>query len=270
MAKKKTIKRKTAKKKTAAKRSGAKSSTSPSESGKAADKPKKTAKTKAKKSTAAKQPKRQKANTASQPNFPVVGIGASAGGLEALQEFVEHLPTDTGMAFIVVTHQHPGHTSLLPELLGRKANVPVVEATDGVQLQPNHLYVSPPGESLALLDGTLHLTHFDAQHAPRLPIDFFFRSLADDMHERAVCIVLSGTGTDGTIGLQTVKAASGLAVVQQPQTAKYAGMPSSAVGTGLADYVLPPAEMPQQLVAYAQGPYCLDDGSKALAFRRNL
>ena len=182
-------------------------------------------------------------------------MGASAGGLDALQEFVEQLPADTGMALIVVTHQHPGHTSLLPELLGRKTKVTVVEAADATKIEPNHIYVSPPGEYLALRGGTLQLTHFEAKNAPQLPIDHFFRSLADDQQERAVCIVLSGTGTDGTIGLKAVKAESGMVMVQKPQTAKYAGMPSSAIGTGLADYVLPPSEMPQQLVAYAQGPY---------------
>lgn len=187
--------------------------------------------------------------------FPVVGIGASAGGLEALEELFDNMPANTGMAFVVVTHQHPGHTSLLPELLAKETEMPVAEAADGTRLQPNHVYVGPPGGHLAILNGTLHRMEANAESAPRLPIDYFFRSLAEDQKERAVCIVLSGTGTDGTLGLKAIKGEAGMAMVQQSQSAKYAGMPSSAEGTGLADYVLPPARMPQQLVAYANGPY---------------
>ncbi len=187
--------------------------------------------------------------------FPIVGIGASAGGLEALEGFFESMPADTGMAFVVVTHQHPEHTSLLPDLLGRETEMPVVQAADGTQLQPNHVYVSPPGENLAILGGTLHMMEVDAAKSPRRPIDHFFRSLAGDLHQRAIGIVLSGTGTDGSLGLRAIKAEGGMAMVQQPQSAKFAGMPSSAVATGLADYVLPPDAMPDQLVAYTQGPY---------------
>ncbi len=192
---------------------------------------------------------------AAKPSMPVVGIGASAGGLEALEELFEHMPAETGMAFVVVTHQHPGHTSLLPELLGKETEMPVVEAADGTKLQPNHVYVGPPGGHLAILGGTLHRMEADAKTAPRLPIDYFFRSLAEDQKERAICIVLSGTGTDGTLGLKAIKGDSGMAMVQQPQSAKYAGMPSSAIATGLADYVLPPTAMPNRLIAYAKGPY---------------
>ncbi len=190
--------------------------------------------------------------------FPVVGIGASAGGLEALVELLDNMPADTGMAFVVVTHQHPGHTSLLPELLGKDTEMPVVAATDGTTLEPNHVYVASPGGHLAILNGTLHRMETENREAPRLPIDYFFRSLAEDQRERAICIVLSGTGTDGTLGLKAIKGESGMAMVQEPQSAKYAGMPSSAAGTGLADYVLPAAAMPNQLVAYASGPYLTD------------
>ncbi len=189
------------------------------------------------------------------PGFPIVGIGASAGGLEALEELLDNMPVDTGMAFVVVTHQHPGHQSLLPELLSKETEMPVVEAVDGTKLEPNHVYVGPPGGNLAILNGTVHRMEIEKHEAPRLPIDYFFRSLAEDQKERAICIVLSGTGTDGTIGVKAVKGESGMAMVQQPQSAKYAGMPSSAIATGLADYVLPPAAMPKQLIAYAKGPY---------------
>lgn len=187
--------------------------------------------------------------------FPIVGIGASAGGLEALEELLDHLPANTGMGFVIVTHQHPGHTSLLPQLLGKDTEMEVVEASDGTKVKPNHIYIGPPGGQLAIMNGTLFRLETDKKQAPHLPIDSFFRSLAEDQKERAICIVLSGTGTDGTLGLKAIKGESGMAMVQQPQSAKYAGMPSSASGTGLADYVLPPAAMPKQLVAYANGPY---------------
>src|SRR5262245_3061718 len=189
------------------------------------------------------------------PGFPVVGIGASAGGLEALEELFSQMPVDTGMAFVVVTHQHPGHTSMLPELLRRGTAIPVVEAADGKTLAQNHIYVGPPGGHLSILSGRLHLMDTGTQQAPRLPIDYFLRALATDQKEHAICIVLSGTGTDGTVGMKAIKAESGMAMVQQPLSAKYSGMPSSAIATGLADYILPPAEMAQQLIAYAKGPY---------------
>jgi two-component system CheB/CheR fusion protein len=150
----------------------------------------------------------------------VVGIGASADGLEALEELLDHLAPDTGMSFVVVTHQHPGHVSLLPELLGRDTAMPVAEATGGTRLQPNHIYVCPPGGHLAILDCTLHKMEADDASAPKRPIDYFFRSLAADQKERAVCIVLSGTGTDGTLGLQAIKGEAGMAMVQQPHSAR--------------------------------------------------
>jgi two-component system, chemotaxis family, CheB/CheR fusion protein len=196
--------------------------------------------------------------------FPVVGIGASAGGLEALETLLDHMPADTGMAFVAVTHQHPGHTSLLPELLARDTEMPVIEAADGVKIKPNHVYVSPPGGDLAILNGTLHRMETDDQEKPHLPIDYFFRSLAQDLKERAICIVLSGNGTDGTIGLKAVKGEVGMAMVQKPQSARYPGMPASAIATGLADFVLTPAEMPEQLVAYIGGPYLVPSGIRAV------
>ncbi len=193
-------------------------------------------------------------------HFPIVGIGASAGGLEAIDELLDHLPSDTGMAFIVVTHQHPQHTSLLPELLARETRMPVLKATDGTEVQPNHVYVGTPGAHLVIHDGALRRVK-DETATIRLPIDSFFRSLAADQKEHAICIVLSGTGSDGTEGLKAIKAAAGMAMVQQSHSAKFAGMPSSAEATGLADYVLTPAEMPAQLVAYARGPYLSGAGA---------
>src|SRR5262245_42497806 len=185
--------------------------------------------------------------------FPVVGVGSSAGGLEALEELFRDMPNNTGMAFVVVSHLHPGHTSMLPELLGKATKLPVVEASDGVEVRPDHVYVGPPGGHLAILNGSLH--RMETSKQVHLPIDYFLRSLATDQKEKAVCIILSGTGTDGTLGLRAIKAELGMSVVQQVDSAKYAGMPSSAIGTGLADFVLPPADMPKQLIAYAKGPY---------------
>ena len=187
--------------------------------------------------------------------FPIVGIGASAGGLEALEELLEHMPDDTGMAFVVVTHQHPGHTSLLPELLGRSTKLAVDAARDDLKVEPNHVYVGPPGGHLAIYNGTLQRMETGKWEAPKLPIDYFFRSLAEDQHERAIGIILSGTGTDGTIGLKAIKGESGMIMVEEPESAQYSGMPASAIATGMADYVLPPAAMPKQLIAYANGPY---------------
>ncbi|MCY2967371.1 MAG: chemotaxis protein CheR, partial [Planctomycetota bacterium] len=188
-------------------------------------------------------------------NFPVVGIGASAGGLEALQALFGAMPVDTGMAFVVMTHQHPGHTSLLPELLSRSTKVPVVEATDGIQLVPNQIFVATPGAQLAVLNGVLHRMESSTSESPKLPIDYFFQSLAADLRERAIGIILSGTGGDGSIGLRAIKEESGMVMVEEPRSAKYAGMPASAIATGLADYVLAPESMPPKLLSYIRGPF---------------
>lgn len=181
----------------------------------------------------------------------VVGMGSSAGGLETLEEFFNNLPNDTGMAFVVVSHQHPGHVSLLPDLLGKYATIPVVEATDGIELKPDHVYVSPPGAYLGVMNRRLQMMEGPPHEMPPLPIDFFFRALAGDLKEKAICIVLSGTGTDGTLGLKTIKGEAGMAIAQEVQSARFAGMPSSAIATGMTDYILPPAAMPPQLLAYA-------------------
>lgn len=184
--------------------------------------------------------------------FPVVGVGASAGGLEALETLFENLPERTGMAFVVVTHQHPGHTSMLASLLARKTSLPVVEVGDWMKLEPDHVYVDLPGGQLGIRSGRLRRVDAGSSDPPHLPIDYFFKALAEDQKERSICIVLSGTGADGTLGLKAIKGESGMAMVQQAASAKYSGMPESAQATGLADFVLPPAEMPKQLLAYAK------------------
>jgi two-component system CheB/CheR fusion protein len=183
------------------------------------------------------------------PPFSIVGIGASAGGLEALEELFHPMPLDTGLAFVVVTHQHPGHISMLAELLGRITRLSVVEAADGMKVKPNHIYTSPPGGYLAILGGTLHRMETGQAAAPHLPIDYFFRSLAEDQKDRAIAVILSGTGTDGTAGLQAIKNESGIVMAQEAASAKFAGMPESAIASGLVDHVLPPAGIVRQLVA---------------------
>jgi len=185
----------------------------------------------------------------------VVGIGASAGGLEALEELFRHMPPDTGMAFIVVTHLHPGHKSLLPELLAKVTELPVVAAETGMRVRANHVYIGPPGGQLSIQAGRLQRLEKDPDHAPRMPVNYFLRCLALDQRERAVCIILSGTGSDGTLGLQEIKAQAGMVMAEDPESAKYAGMPASAIATGLVDFVMPPAAMPAQLVQYVRAPY---------------
>ena len=180
----------------------------------------------------------------------IVGVGASAGGLEALQELLDNMPVDLGVALVVVTHQHPSHVSLLPELLAKHTAMPVSELAEGIVLAPNHVYVGPPGGYLALLHGTIHRMETGSEQSPRLPIDYFFRSLADDQKERAIGIVLSGTGADGTLGVKAIKDESGMVMVQLPDSAKYPGMPNSAIATGLADHVLAPAAMPTELARH--------------------
>ena len=190
------------------------------------------------------------AMTSVPPAFPMVGIGASAGGLEALEALFKAMPADTGCAFVVVVHLDPTHVSLLPELLQKHTKLFVEQVKDGTPVQPNHIYVIPPNKALTILHGTLHLLDLVQPRGANLPIDSFFRSLAADQQRHAVCIILSGTGTDGTLGLKAIKGEVGMVMVQDPASAKYDGMPRSAMGTGLADYVLPPAEMPAQLIKY--------------------
>jgi two-component system CheB/CheR fusion protein len=165
------------------------------------------------------------------------------------------MPADSGMAFVVVTHQPPHRTSLLPDILGKSTRMRVIEAATGMPVEPNVVYIAPPDGHLSIRHATLQQLEATAAENARLPIDAFFRALAADQQEKAIGVVLSGTGTDGTLGLQVIKGASGMVMVQEPQSARYDGMPRSAIATGLVDYVLPPSAMPERLLAYAQGPY---------------
>jgi len=189
---------------------------------------------------------------ASPPTFPIVGIGASAGGLAAIEAFFSGMPPDAdpGMAFALVQHLDPDHKSLLTELIQRRTRMKVSEVTDGMVVQANHAYIIPPNRDMAFLNGTLQLLEPAAPRGHRLPIDFLFRSLALDQHERAIGIVLSGTGSDGTLGVRAIKAEGGMVMVQTPASSEFDGMPQSALATGLVDFELPPAEMAAQLMAY--------------------
>jgi len=188
-----------------------------------------------------------------QPAFPIVGIGASAGGLAAFEAFFSGMPADIdpGMAFILAQHLAPDHKSILTDLIRRYTRMQVFEVEDGMQVRPNCTYIIPPNCDMAFLNGALHLLDPSAPRGQRLPIDFFFHSLSQDQQERAICIVLSGTGSDGTLGVRAIKGEGGMAMAQTPASTEFDGMPRSAIATGLVDYELPPAEMPAQLIAYA-------------------
>lgn len=185
--------------------------------------------------------------------FPIVAIGASAGGLAAFEAFFAGLPADTlpGMAFVLVQHLAPDHTSILPDLVRRFTTLPVAEAADGTRVAVDSVYVMPPGWDLTIRDGTLRLTEPVAARGHRLPIDGFFRALAADRHESAIGIVLAGTGSDGAQGVRAIKDEGGLVLVQAPGSTTFDGMPRAALATGLVDHALPPRDMPACLLAYA-------------------
>ena len=191
--------------------------------------------------------------------FPIVGIGASAGGLAAFEAFFSGMPADAdpGMAFVLVQHLAPDHKSILCELVRRYTRMKVLEVEDGMEVRPNCVYIIPPNRDMACLNGALQLLEPAAARGLRLPIDSFFRSLAQDQRERAIGIVLSGTGSDGTLGLRAIKGGGGMAMAQSPDTAAFDGMPRSAIATGLIDSILPPAAMPAQLIAYTTHAFAL-------------
>jgi two-component system CheB/CheR fusion protein len=184
--------------------------------------------------------------------FPIVGIGASAGGLAAFEAFFSGMPADIqpGMAFVLVQHLAPDHESLLADLIRRYTRMQVFQVVDGMTVQPNCAYVIPPNHDMAFINGSLQLLMPSAPRGQRLPIDFFFESLAQDQGERAIGIVLSGTGSDGTHGVRAIKDGGGMVMAQTPDSTEFDGMPRSAIATGLVDYELPPAAMPAKLMAY--------------------
>jgi two-component system CheB/CheR fusion protein len=201
--------------------------------------------------------------------FPIVGIGASAGGLEALELFFRNMPKDSGMAFVVIQHLDPNYVGMMPELLQRTTTLKVIQATDRLKVKPNCVYVIPPNKSMSLLNGALHLFDPVEKRGLRLPVDIFFRSLADDRQEKSIGIILSGMGSDGSLGLKAIKEKNGIVLVQSPASAKFNGMPSSAIEAVIADIVAPVEELPAKLIAFLKifppvktGPE-LDEKSKS-------
>ncbi len=187
-------------------------------------------------------------------NFPIIGIGCSAGGLEALQAFFRNVPPDSNMAFVVVQHLDPRHTSTLPGLIGNFSKMTVREARNRTKVKPGFIYVIPPNKELSLSHGTLYLLDPVPPIGLRLSVDFFFRSLAEDRQEQAIGVILSGMGSDGMLGLRAIKEKGGFALVQDPADAKADGMPRSAIDAGLADVIGRAAELPAMLAAFAHVP----------------
>ena len=192
--------------------------------------------------------------------FPIVGMGASAGGLEAFEQFFRKIRVDSGMGFVLVQHLDPSHASILTDILQRATTMPVVEAQDQMTVAPNSVYVIPPNRDMAIFHGALQLSVPEKPRGHRMPIDSFLRSLAEDQGEQAMGVILSGTGTDGTLGLRAIVGGGGLGLVQEPTTAKYDGMPSSAIQAGFATHVLPVDEMPAAMLA----------GVRTMAIRQEL
>ncbi|WP_417914033.1 chemotaxis protein CheB [Candidatus Electronema sp. JM] len=185
----------------------------------------------------------------------VVGIGASAGGLEALIRFFSQMPADSGMIFVVVQHLSPNCRSMMGELLASHTVMRIFAAENGMMTEPNCIYLQPPQTHLNLFNGKLLLDDFAGQRGMHLPIDYFFRSLAEDRKEKAVAVILSGTGSDGSRGLPSIREGGGLILVQEPADAGFDGMPGSAAATGLADYICPAAEMPAKIAEYIRHPF---------------
>jgi two-component system CheB/CheR fusion protein len=201
--------------------------------------------------------------------FPIVGIGASAGGLEALEKFLGHVPEKSGIAFVIIQHMDPTHKGIMVEILQRDTPMKVIQAMDGARVRPDCVYVIPPNKDMSILHGTLRLFDPIAPRGLRLPIDFFFRSLAEDRQQGGVAVILSGMGSDGTLGIRAIKENAGIVLVQEPASAKFDGMPRSAVNSGLADFVAPVEELPGKIIAYvAHRPLVktdlpLEDGARS-------
>lgn len=196
-----------------------------------------------------------------------MGIGASAGGLEALEKFLGNVPEKSGMAYIIIQHLDPTHKGIMVEILQRVTAMKIIQAGDGTRVQPDCAYVIPPNKDMSILHGTLRLFDPLEPRGMRLPIDFFFRSLAEDRQQESVAVVLSGMGSDGTMGIRAIKEKAGIVLVQEPASAKFDGMPRSAVNSGLADFIAPVEELPGKIVAYvahsplAKTDLVLDDGA---------
>ena len=193
---------------------------------------------------------RAKRRAAASGSFPIVGIGASAGGLEAIEMFLKNVPAGCGMAFVIVQHLDPTHKGIMAELLQRITGMSVVQAKDRMRVKPNFVYVIPSNKDMSILHRTLHLFEPSAPRGMRLPIDFFFRSLALDMQDKSIGVILSGMGTDGTLGLRAIKEKAGVVLVQDPASAKFDGMPRSAIDSGMVDYIAPAEALPAKITDF--------------------
>jgi two-component system CheB/CheR fusion protein len=189
------------------------------------------------------------------PDHPIVAIGASAGGLDAFRRLLRMLPVDTGMSFVLIQHLDPSHHSLLSELLGREAKLPVTQAEDGMRAEPDHVYVIPPDKDLEVFHGVLQLVPRQHEHGIHLPIDHFFRSLAQDTGDAAIAVVLSGTGSDGVRGMREIRAVGGMTFAQEPKSAEYDGMPKSVINADLVDMVATPEKIAEELARIAKHPF---------------
>ncbi|HEX6865180.1 MAG TPA: chemotaxis protein CheB, partial [Thermoanaerobaculia bacterium] len=187
--------------------------------------------------------------------FPIVGIGASAGGLEAFTQLLHHLPCDTGMAFVLVQHLDPKHESRLGPLLAKATSMPVIEATDGLAILPDHVYIIPPDTTLTVKEGILRLTPRGETRGLHLPIDRLFDSLSADRRTAAIGVVLSGSGADGTLGLERIKSEGGITFAQDEPSAKFPSMPRSATRSGSVDFVLSPEAIALELVRIGRHAY---------------
>ena len=190
-------------------------------------------------------------------SFPVVCVGASAGGLEAFTQLLSALPDNTGMAFVLVQHLDPKHESNLCDILARVTRLPVMDASQNLAVRPNHIYCIPPNTNLAIVQGKLQLTARGEPRRLHLPIDHFLKSLAAERQAGAIGVILSGTGSDGTLGIEEIKAAGGITFAQDEQSAKHPSMPQSAVRSGCVDLVLSPEEIARELGRIGQHPYVI-------------
>jgi two-component system, chemotaxis family, CheB/CheR fusion protein len=188
-------------------------------------------------------------------SFPIVGVGASAGGFEAFTALLKGLPEEFRIAFILVQHLDPTHGSALPEILSRFTRLPVTQVIDGMRVEPRHIYVIPENTTMVIRDGALRLGARALTHGQHMPIDEFFRSLADECGNRAIGVILSGTASDGTEGCRAIKAAGGITFAQEESTAKFTGMPHSAIASGSVDFALEPGEIAKELVRISNHPY---------------
>jgi len=196
-----------------------------------------------------------KKNMTSSKDFYVVGIGASAGGLEAIEAFFSTVPSNSGLAYVIIQHLSPDYKSLMPEILIKRTSLPVHTAEDGMLVKPDNVYLIPRKMNMKIFHSKLHLTEKSTSHMLNLPIDIFFQSLAEDFEEKAIAIVLSGTGSDGSRGIRMVKERGGIVIAHDPDNSKFDGMPKSAITTGTVDYILRPQDMPAKIISYVGHPY---------------